>query len=108
RECLFRARLRRSHRLRRLKLRYRTCARKYWPGTAGLMALVNVSVEPLTIFVCIGVQFCKSLETSTTTVSPAESPDNVVCTWPPLTEKPPKTGAGGLYVTVICFWLELL
>ena len=48
---LLRARLRRSHRLRRLKLRYRTRARKYWPGNAGLMALVNASVEPLTVFV---------------------------------------------------------
>src|ERR1039457_98670 len=30
------------------KLRYRTRARKYWPGNAGLMALVHENVEPLT------------------------------------------------------------
>ena len=62
------------------------------------MALVNESVDPVAVFVWIGIQFRKSLEASTTTASLTESLDNVICNLPPLTEEPPKTGAGGLYV----------
>ena len=70
-------------------------ARKYWPFIAGLMVFVIESVGPPTALVWMGLQFFKSVETSRTTVAPDESPDNVVCNLPPLTEEPPKLGGGG-------------
>ena len=74
---------------------YFTTARKNWLLTAGLMVLVNISVEPVTIFVWMGVQTFKSVELKITTVSSADRPDKVVCNIPPLTVKPPKTGCDG-------------
>lgn len=74
---------------------YCTTARKNWLLTAGLMVLVNISVEPVTIFVWMGVQTFKSMELKNTTVSSADRPDKVVCNVPPLTIKPPKTGCDG-------------